>query len=78
MGKSLCVQVTAYSVITADGQTGTLPTGVNFEIGSGSPPSGPSSPSLSAVSALDPGCGYSSCLLGQALGGPCHAVQKAP
>ena len=38
-------QVTAYSVITANGQTGTLPTGVNFQIGSGSPGEAPSSSS---------------------------------
>ena len=35
------VQVTAYSVITANGETGTIPTGVNFQIGGGSPQSGP-------------------------------------
>ena len=37
-----CVQVTAYSVIKSNGQTGTLPTGVNFQIGSGSNQSLPS------------------------------------
>ena len=41
----MLAQVTAYSVITANGQTGTLPTGVNFQIGSGSPGSAPSSSS---------------------------------
>ena len=41
----ILAQVTAYSVITANGQTGTLPTGVNFQIGSGSPGSAPSSSS---------------------------------
>lgn len=35
------VQVTAYSVITANGETGIMPTGVNFQIGGGSPQSGP-------------------------------------
>ena len=35
------VQVTAYSVITANGETGTLPTGVNFQISGSSPQSGP-------------------------------------
>ena len=48
------VQVTAYSVIKSNGQTGTLPTGVNFQIGSGSNQSLPSFASgSSAVSALD-------------------------
>ena len=54
----LGVQVSAYSVITANGETGTIPTGVNFQIGGGSPQSGPAPsegpPSPSSNSQVSP------------------------
>ena len=63
-GMLVCVQVTAYSVIKSNGQTGTLPTGVNFQIGSGSNQSLPSFASgSSAVSPLVVQHDHSCCLL---------------
>ena len=79
MNVSNCVQVTAYSVIKSNGQTGILPTGVNFQIGPGSNQSGSSSASSSsAVSASNVQYGYSCCILWHHLLGACDTAQEAP
>ncbi|BDA46488.1 probable Expansin-A7 [Coccomyxa sp. Obi] len=51
------VEVTAFSVVTANGETGTLPTGINFQFSSGSPGSAPSPSSSSSSSSGTPNTG---------------------